>query len=314
MLKRALSKMPGPAIVLAILALVTAVLGKASAPSSAASSGTIWGVYSESQNGLSGAQVTQQLQSTMGRAFAGQRVYTAMSLRLPQSQDKDAAAAGRLIYHNLNSWYLVGGVKTCYPWADVAAGKQDAILVQRAAELKAWGYDKIVLGFHHEPTVNKANEPSCGSPSDYRAAYHHVVQVFRAQGITYPWAWTMTASSYKNGTAGLYQPPGSDFDFVGVDGYNRASRWLTPSQKFQAAMTYAETAGKPLFIGEIGSEELPGDPTAKATWITTATAMFEAYGNVKAIMWTNGDTYRLDSSPQALAAFVAAGKDAYYSP
>jgi hypothetical protein len=195
----------------------------------------------------------------------------------------------------------------------VAAGKQDSILIQRATELKAWGYDKIVLSFHHEPTVNHSNEPSCGSASDYRAAFHHVVQVFRAQGITYPWAWSMTASSYKNGTAAQYQPPASDFDFVGVDGYNRAYRWLTPSQKFGPAMAYARTAGKPLFIGEIGSEELPSDPTAKATWITEAAAMFEAYGNVKAIMWTNGDTYRLDSSPQALAAFTAAGKDSYYS-
>ncbi len=256
------------------------------------------------------------LESQIGRTFSGQRVYSAMDDTLPMSIDKAVASEGRLDYHNINSWYVnASGNKICNPWSGVAAGNYDSWFIAQAQSIKAWGYP-VLLSFTHEPSVNSSNHPQCGTPDEYRAAYDHVVQVFASQGVTnIKWVWTLTAGTFngKDGGPTAWEP--SHYDYVGVDGYNQAGNWRTPQEIFQTAEDFAKLRGKPLLIGEIGCDELPGNPQAKADWITQAAALFKSFGNVTAIMWTNtgnGGIWWLDSSPQSLAAFAAAGKDPYF--
>ncbi len=261
--------------------------------------------------------MTRHLEFQIGRAFSGQRIYTNMATTLPTTTDLLVANEGGLDYHNINSWFVdANGKNVCYSWAGIASGALDSWLITQAKNIRAWGYP-VFMSFTHEPSVNSSNHPQCGTPDEYRAAFDHVVQVFAAQGATnVKWVWTLTSSTFNgaNGGPDVWEP--SHYDYVGVDGYNHGNRWQTPQQIFQAAEDFAVSRGKPLFVGEIGCDELPGNPQAKADWITQAAALFKSYGNVKAIMWTNtgnGGTWWLDSSPEALAAFAAAGKDPYFT-
>jgi hypothetical protein len=129
------------------------------------------------------------------------------------------------------------------------------------------------------------------------------------------WVWTLTAGTFAggNGGPGVWEP--SRYDVVGVDGYNRADDWETPEQVFRSAHDCATSVGKPLLVGEIGCDELPGDPQAKADWIGQAAAMIKSWGDMKAVMWTNtgnGGDFWLDSSPEALVAFATAGHAPYF--
>jgi hypothetical protein len=218
-----------------------------------------------------------------------------------------------VIYHNINSFYVnASGTKVCRPWRDVAAGMYDDWWTRQAQSIKAFGYP-LLPSFNHEPTSDAPSHPSCGTADEFRAAYEHIVELFDAHGVgNVTWVWTLTAATFNGRQGGPTAWEPSDYDIVGVDGYNRASKWRTPQQIFQAAEDFAVLRGKPLLVGEIGCEELPGDPAAKANWITQVTAMFKSFGNVKAVMWSNDSPYLIDSSQQALDAFIRAGSDPYY--
>ncbi len=252
----------------------------------------------------------------MGRSFASRGEYDQLlGGGYPSKGVSDARAEGATVYLNINSYHLVNGVKTCYPFADVAAGAEDALLQPWVTDLKAYDYPRTILTFHHEPTAGSPSQPNCGTAPEYVAAFDHVFTYFRSHGITYPFAWTMVASAFGQGTAGRWQPPAGDFQIVGVDGYNRnlSGQWRTPEFIFSPAEQYAAALGKPLLIGEIGSVEDPLDPTHKAAWITAAASLFRSYGDVVAVEWNDKDPFRPDTSSAALSAWVAASQLPFYA-
>ena len=90
----------------------------------------------------------------MGRPFASRGEYYPLSGgRYPDQGVSDARAEGATVYLNINSYHLVNGVKTCYPFADVAAGTEDELLQTWVTELMAYDYPNTILTFHHEPTA-----------------------------------------------------------------------------------------------------------------------------------------------------------------
>jgi hypothetical protein len=240
----------------------------------------------------------------VGRPFMASRHYHALdNLGMNDAVSTLVASRGGVAYFGLNS--QVG--KTCVPWADVAAGKYDAYLHRIAASAVAFGHP-VFFAWNHE-MVNNCNT---GTPAQYVASWTHVRSVFQADGATnVRYVWTPTASMFRRGTAAAYEPPAGQFDYVGVDGYNKSvKKWRTPDEIFSAAHAFAVAAGKPLFVGEIGCAEDPLHPTAKADWITGATQMFVGWGDVQAVIWTNTISkadYWADTSPQSLTAFVGAG-------
>lgn len=256
------------------------------------------------------------LEAKIGRHFSADRIYTAMTNELPTNLDRAVQAAGWLDYHNVNGWRLTGATKTCYAWADIASGTYDAWWTRQAQSIKAWGYP-IYLGFTHEPTVDTATHPKCGTAAEYVAAYDHLVELFAANHVSnVTWVWAMTAATFGGAKGGpaLWEP--HHYDVVGVDGYNHSSEWRTPADIFQAAEDFATRRDKPLLVAEIGSDEETGNPNGKADWLTAAADLFKSWGNVRAVFWTNtsnGGNYWLDSSPESIAAFKAAGLDPYYT-
>jgi len=265
-----------------------------------------WGIYSASRGGLSGDQLIAQLQTDIGRQFSAERFYQNFStFDVPTTDMTDLASRGALIYLNVNSFFVRDGHSSCAPWADVAAGRYDSLLTHFAQEIIAFDYP-IDLGFNHEMTNDVPHHPVCGTPADYVRAYNHIHALFGSLGVTtVTWVWAPTASSFIHHTAERYVPAG--YDVVGVDGYNRARRWRSPSYIFTAAHQFAVKHGKALLIGEIGCDEWPGLPYRKAFWIQSAAAMFQSWSDLQAIIWTNtgadGHRFWLDSSGPSLTMF-----------
>jgi len=274
----------------------------------AAPRGTRWGLAVARM-----AVDPDRLQRSMGRPFASRGVYYPLCcFSYPDSDARALKRSGGLVYININSWRVTkSGAKVCYPWADVAAGKEDSLLSRWVKQLSAFDYGRTIITFHHEPSVtNNPAQPHCGTPGQYRAAYDHVFRYFRNHGIGYRFVWTMMASDFTQGRAWRYRPPLGDFRIVGVDGFNRrALQWKSAAQMFSAAEAYAVSVNKQLLIGEIGSEEDPNRPGRKAAWITAAAATFGSWdANLIAIEWTDCHAFRPTTSTSALNAWVKASK------
>ena len=283
-------------------------------PGPPGSTGSRWGVFAFPRGGLTAEQQIQQIESQIGRSFGAQRVYTNMNESLPTRTDLLVGSQGRILYHNINSFRPLNGHKVCYQWSDIAAGRWDNMLIKRANEIRQWGYP-VIMSFTHEPNVNSANHPLCGTAAEYQAAFDHVVAIFDQQGATNAtWAWVLTAANFNGSDGGPAAWEPQNYSIVGVDGYNHAGSWRTAQDLFQTAEAFAVSRGKPLMIGEVGCEEQPGDPSAKAAWIGAAAALFRSWG-VDVVFWThtgNGGQWWLDSSSQALNAFAVAGQDPYF--
>ncbi|HXU70480.1 MAG TPA: glycosyl hydrolase [Polyangia bacterium] len=215
-----------------------------------------------------------------------------------------------------------------WPLDDIIAGTYDDIFHMRAQGLRDLGVD-ILLRWGHEmngnwyPWAGANNGGASGGPAKYIAAYHHVHDLFVADGATNVyWVWCplvadVPAESWNHWT-NYY--PGDDYvDWVGLDAYN----WGNSSscctwQSFGDLVTdlYGDYAGKkPLILAETASAEVGGN---KAAWIDDMHAQLKTtFTGIKAVVWfdINKETdWRIDSSPTALAAYQAMALDPYFNP
>jgi len=110
----------------------------------------------------------------------------------------------------------------------IADGTYDLYLRQYADSVRAFGH-AVLIGFGHE-----MNAPGYSwgyghvQPSDFVAAWRHVVRLFRQQGAdNVTWLWTLQAG--QGGTAPIKEWwPGSAYvDWVGLDGF-----YYRPSDTF----------------------------------------------------------------------------------
>jgi hypothetical protein len=292
----------------ALTLLAGAAMLGAAAPGHA-QPGVYWGAFVEPRGGLTRWQSFVQLESEVGRQFMAWRSNSGLDdSRLTGPFAQAMAARGGLYYLEVSA--EVG--PTCVTWKDVTAGAYDSELQQIAASIVAYGH-RVDFAWNHEMQSNCAT----GTPAEYAASFEHVHRVFDAAGVrTVAYVFAPSATTFTQGAAAAYEPP--RYDVVGVDGYNKARAWRTPSKIFSAAHTFAAARAKPLLIPEIGCQESAADPNAKAAWMTAAAQLFQSWA-VAGVIWTNAVDQRLsinywvDSSSQSLAAFSAAGSLPYFS-
>lgn len=186
-------------------------------------------------------------------------------------------------------------------------------------------------------TLDEFGDPELpDGPERFVAAYRHIHDIISAQGAdNVLWVWCPNASfanmatSYGSTAGGWNEAvnyyPGDEYvDWLCFDGYNWGtsaygqafgSSWQSFDQIF--ASSYAElqalNPGKPIIIGEYASTEDGGD---KAAWITDTYQKIQAeYPQIRAVIWfnTNKETdWRINSSPESLAAFKQAVADDYW--
>jgi hypothetical protein len=284
------------------------------------SSGALFGASSNALGGTieDNERVTTDFEDLVGRKLAVKRVYYSWRDAFPTDLEywlKDRGTTPIL------SWTTsINGVPIV-TWANVAAGRYDATIDARAADLKAYGAPLFFV-FHHEPEGE-------GDPDDYIAAYRHVHDRFVADGVTnVSYAWVLMDYTFRIGPAAadLWYPGDSYVDVIGSDQYNwydcpgHEAPWNDFASLAQPFYDYGVGRGKPMMLAEWASREDGANPTRKAAWISGAEATLKTWPEVKVVAYyQNGagsDVCALDvdTTPQALAAFTAMGADPWFNP
>lgn len=219
-------------------------------------------------------------------------------------------AAGRI---PLVNWEPAG-----VDFNDIVSGKLDSTIKARAAGAKALA-QRFFLDFAAE--MNGDEAWGGNNPPLYVAAYRHIHDIFVAAGATnVVWAWCPNVTDVGGGnkkTMDYY--PGDDYvDWTGVDGYNWGSvggGWQSFQTVFARIYPLLAAKGKPILIGETACASVGGD---KAAWIDgIIPSLKAAFPLVKGLVWFDKNKeadWRIDSSPESLAAFQRMASDPYFTP
>jgi mannan endo-1,4-beta-mannosidase len=209
----------------------------------------------------------------------------------------------------------------------ITAGDHDEFLIKWARSAKAWGHP-FFLTFDSEmngwwwPWTEQTNG---NQPGDFVAAWRHVVDIFRQEGVkNVTWVWCPNVvGPQSTPMETLY--PGDDYvDWTCMDGYNwgaaKGNTWQDIRQVFRGNPTYKTSdtyallqqvaPSKPMMIGETASTESGG---SKPAWISDAYSdlLPKYFPAVKAVVWFGRNdedlsvNWRVDSSPESQAAFAA---------
>ncbi|MFE2348768.1 glycoside hydrolase family 26 protein [Kitasatospora cineracea] len=221
--------------------------------------------------------------------------------------------------------YRLGGVPllTWEPWsggdkavdqpefalAKIAAGSQDDYVKRFAQAVKKSGRP-VVLRFAHEmnePWYTWSEDRNGNRKGDYVAAWRHVHDVFRQQGVTNViWFWCPDLQSPGKPPLSRYYPGDDYVDWIGTEAYSSdgettAEQLLGPTYRELTALS-----DKPLFIGEAGVRPSP----VKAPLIKDFFSWLSAHPRVIGFVWfqfsdTDGSRYdwRFTTSPEAQRAF-----------
>ncbi|HEY0251503.1 MAG TPA: glycosyl hydrolase [Kofleriaceae bacterium] len=197
-----------------------------------------------------------------------------------------------------------------------------AELAAMAARVRAYGRP-IFLVYHDEAN----NDSAYGSPEEYVAAFRRIVGTFRAAGATNArWVWSLSSSAFPTAADAWY--PGDDVvDYIGATGFNwfmgTDTPWRTFAGVFASFFEWSLAHPKPLAIVSTSTGENPNTtadaPKSKATWFREANDTIASEPRLQLVVWySNGSDdlvykdWRIDSSPNALAAFAQLAADPHF--
>jgi len=209
------------------------------------------------------------------------------------------------------------------PTSEVNAGTHDAAITARADAVAAFGSPLLVRWFAEMDGTYNAGKT--GSPAAYVAAWRRIHGIFAQRGTTnVAWVWCPTAWGFTTGDAQQYYPGDAYVDWVCADGYNWApgrpdASWTSFRDVFASFYAWGSATGKPLMVGETGTEErAPGE---KAQWITDMGAALKAdYPRIKALVYFDAlraepdgtFDWRYDTSPSSAQATRTLAQDPYF--
>lgn len=230
------------------------------------------------------------------------------------------------VYDQLDEIWATGAepLITWEPWTEsggvslqaIAAGVYDGYLNDAARAAAGWEH-RLMVRFAQEP--NGGWFPWGRQPAAYRAAWRHIVRVFRAAGAdNVRWVWTPYADTGGRPSSLRQYYPGDRFvDWAGLDGINWGGNfaWRTPKEVFGSS--YRELisfTSKPLILAETGSGESGG---SKAHWVSALlNRLVPRMRHVFAVVFWSVDDYRGDfrvnSSGEALGALQRALRSSLY--
>ena len=279
------------------------------------SSGAYFGAFA-SREGEDSKDVVLRLESQVGRRLAIDHQYYAWNQTIPTSHQSWDATTGRLPFVN---WSAATTDGSPVRWSAIANGSQDSWIVQRADAFKAFG-SPIYLTFHHEPENDLTR---FGTPTDYAAAFRHIVTVFRSRGVTnVAFVWTMMSWTFEPRSGrdpNVYYPGDSYVDIIGSDGYNwypgkAGVPWASFQQIFQDTNNFAVAHNKPWMVVETGCQEDPAHPSRKGQWFRDIVVTAQGWPLLKAVMYfdaTNDYDWNSDSSVSSMQGFAELGRDVY---
>ena len=278
--------------------------------------GALLGAWTKPRGGNTALQELASSEQQLGRQLDIYHVYYHVDKALPTADMVSAARSG----HTILMAFDPDPVNSTPTWQEIWQGTQDATLIKRAQELRAFGYP-VMLNFDHEADANIGHN---GTPSDYVKAYQHVYNLFQSQGATNViWVWDMRGSLFTSSAGADSMYPGDQYvDWVAADAYNwypgkGGSNWRSFADAFASFHQWATAThpDKPQMAEETGVQEDPSDPGRKAAWITDMASTIKSWPQMKAVVWFNSNQiypWWWDSSSTSLAAFTAVARDRYF--
>ena len=167
------------ALLAALVVLATSQSGRATATGGNPAilepgQGALFGAWTKPRGGNTALQELASSEQQLGRQLDIYHVYYHVDKALPTADMVSAARSG----HTILMAFDPDPVNSTPTWQEIWQGTQDATLIQRAQELRAFGYP-VMLNFDHEADANIGPN---GTPSDYVKAYQHVYNLFQSQG------------------------------------------------------------------------------------------------------------------------------------
>ncbi|WP_433301727.1 glycoside hydrolase family 26 protein [Actinoplanes sp. CA-030573] len=225
------------------------------------------------------------LEAELGRPVDIASTYVDWSYVFPGPTEKWMAAGGKR--QVLISWE---------PWKirfrDVAAGRQDSYLAAVAKAMRAYPYDVYVRPWPElngnwstwQPTP-AGDKRDGGTPTEFVAAWRHVVSFFRDRGVrNLKFVFNVDASDLPSNTRVPAIWPGSAYvDVLGLDGFNwNEGGWRSFRQIF--APMYATVTGLdprlPVWVTEFGCAPGPDRPAWLSAMMTT-----RAFPRLRAVVY-----------------------------
>ena len=217
------------------------------------------------------------------------------------------------------------GVQPAYSLSSIAAGEHDEYIRSWARGAKSVGVP-IIIRFAHEQSTEPGARlwyPWQGDPEGYKAAYRHVVTLFREEGarkVQFLWS-----AMWLNDWASQYYAGDDVVDFVGTTVLNHGTaptvpwaNWRSFDELFNGQYQAALQWGKPIILTELATAEQGGD---KAAWLRDCfTSLKPKYPLVQGVLllevqsdreWPNIN-WSVASSQESLAAFEEAIDDPYF--
>lgn len=200
--------------------------------------------------------------------------------------------------------------------AAIASGRYDAVIGQNADEIRALP-GGVLVRFNWEMDQGPGQREYIGTPSEFVAAWRHIVTIFRARGATNAsFVWAPRAAAFREGSAAAFYPGADYVDWIGASSVPTQT-WPSFESTFGAFYAWAAPTGKPLLVWA-GVREKPADSQYKADWMTSvATMLPTAMPRVKAFVYyhalsPSGNQFWADTSPQSLGAYKTMGCLPYF--
>jgi cellulose synthase (UDP-forming) len=169
---------------------------------------------------------------------------------------------------------------------EVVDGRRDGELRRLAAVARDSQPQVVFVRWAQEMDLDLLYPWSIGDPEGYRAAFRHVVAIFRAEGAAnVRWVWSPSGNV---GSLDYY--PGDDVvDYVGLTILGDA-RWdesfghapQSFSELLRDRYSVVKVIGKPIFIAELG---VSGIATRQSAWLADASKSLSEFPLVRAVIY-----------------------------
>jgi hypothetical protein len=203
--------------------------------------------------------------------------------------------------------------------AAVASGADDPLIQTRAQAIKNFGHP-VFLRYMWDPNLpaTALNRAQCFDPStdnsdgtfsasEYVAAWEHIREIFKTEGVTnIVWVWDVAA---LGADPRAYYPGSTEVDWVGVDAYDTAGAGFTAT----LSPIYALVApfAKPILVAETG--ETASDQQAFFT--DAPPVLQDEFPMIDGLMYYDGSNAfgNWSLSPEGAAAFAGLAAAPYFS-
>jgi hypothetical protein len=201
------------------------------------------------------------------------------------------------------TWNPYADVADTQTLKNIASGIDDAYILTTASECKTFGYP-IYMRLGAEMDICQGDSPTdrtwATSAPDFVAAWKHVVDIYRAQGVTNVlWVWNPNCQSSGFYDQDAYYPGDNYVDWVGIDMYQFYDTADPDAQMTHLYNQYASR--KPIGIFEWGTNAQDfGQPistdASRAAYMEKFFNAVESRPDIKLIEYWYIGVFKFDTS------------------